>query len=162
VHPSLPHIVIRNRTSISSLYFEDEIINNKVGKLSDVFQKLSFSPTCKNVYNCFRIEEEYYKDNDSYIYSTLFVNWRLFCQTKNEQGRLPLFTALAQNLKWSDGLCKIWKNNGAAIEETDTVTGLEAFMLAAVGPYRSIETVFTLLRDHPAAINPYVIMTQCL
>jgi len=88
-----------------------------------------------------------------------FVNWRIYSKVRNEQGRLPLFIALEQNVTWFDGgLCKILKGYGASIEYTDTVTGLEAFMLAAVGTNSNLETVYKLLQDHPAAINPYVIM----
>jgi len=88
----------------------------------------------------------------------VFVNWRIYSQKKNELGRLPLFTASEQSIKWSDGLCNILAGYGAAIEEVDTVTGMEAFMLAGVGKASDMESVYKLLHDHPAAINPYVVI----
>jgi len=86
----------------------------------------------------------------------VFVNWQNYSQKRNKQGRLTLYTALEQEVTWSDGLGEILEGNGAAIEETDGITGVEAFMLAAVGSNSSLEIVFKLLEDHPAAINPYV------
>jgi len=88
----------------------------------------------------------------------IFVNWKVFSNIKNKQGRLPLFIALEEGVKWSDGLDMILKGNGGAIENVDAVTGFEAFMLSAVGTNSNLETVFNLLQDHPAAINPYVVM----
>jgi len=90
----------------------------------------------------------------------ILVNWRIYSQNKNSKGRLPLFTALEQQVKWSDGLCTILEGNGGAIEDTDIVTGLEAFMLATVGPNSYIETIFTLLQGHPAALNSYMSITK--
>jgi len=90
-------------------------------------------------------------------YGRTFVNWGIVSRTKNGQGRLPLFTACEKGLQWSQGLYEIVEGYGAAIEGRDESTGLEAFILAAVEPTScSLETVFSLLQDHPAAINPYV------
>jgi len=88
----------------------------------------------------------------------LYVNWNVCAKTKNvhQNGRLPLFTAVEENLALSEGLCDVLKGNPAAIENVDPVTGLEAFMLAAVGPKSRFESVYKLLEDHPAAIIPYV------
>jgi len=92
--------------------------------------------------------------------ANVFINWRIYSKNRNEQGRLPLYTALENNFKWSDGLDKIWESNRTAVEEVDVTTGLEAFMLAAVGSKSNIGTIFHLLQDHPAAINPYVTTIQ--
>jgi len=132
-------------------------INEKLGKLSNVFQKSSFSPVSQETSQLLGIgkKEVVFNHEDK-----IFVNWTLYSQKKNEQGRLLLFTASEQGVKWSDGMCNILNGYGAAIEEVDVVTGLEAFMLAAVGEESDMETIFKLLQDHPAAINPYVVMPQ--
>jgi len=103
------------------------------------------------------------KDNYFFKLETgddVFVNWKIYAQNKNHEGRLPLFAASEQNIKWSEGLLKILEGYGAAIEEADIVTGLEAFMLASIGKNSNMETVYKLLQDHPAAINPYVVVKQ--
>jgi len=92
--------------------------------------------------------------------SSLFISWSIYSKNRDKQDRLPLFIALEKNMKWSDGLDKIWESNRAAVEEADVTTGLEAFMLAAVGSNSNIGTIFHLLQDHPAVINPYVTMIQ--
>jgi len=91
-------------------------------------------------------------------YDDVIVNWKMYSNLKDEQGRLPLFIALEQGVQWWDGLNMILKGNGGAIEDIDVATGLEAFMLSAVGTNTNLETVFKLLQDHPAAINPYLMM----
>jgi len=100
-------------------------------------------------------EEVFLTDKD-----LIFVNWRVYSRTRNDEGRLPLFTASEQSVKWSNGVCAILKGYGAAIEDVDVVTGLEVFMLAAVGEESDLETVYNLLLDHPAAINPHVVIPQ--
>ena len=87
-----------------------------------------------------------------------YVNWDTCAKHKCKyNGRLPLFTAAAKDFNLShDGLGHILKGNGAAIEDVDPVTGVEAFMLSASGSNSKLEAVYTLLVDHPAAIMPYV------
>jgi len=86
----------------------------------------------------------------------IFVNWGVYSKLKNHQGRLPLFIALEQKITWYDGVAMILKGNGAAIENIDPKTGLDSFMLAAIGSNSSLEIIYRLLLDHPAAINPYM------
>jgi len=131
-------------------------INERVGTLSNVLNNTkSFSRISQKVYKLIAIGNAKYlcelRGNNN-----IFVNWRIYSKQKNEQGRFMLFKAAEGSLKWSDGLCKILEGNGAAIEDRDVITGLEAFMLAAVGTSSDTETVYRLLQDHPAAINPYV------
>jgi len=152
---SLPSIVIKNTNRINF----HAIINTKIGELRNVFDENSFCLISKDTYKMLGIgfEKEYNRLRDE---DDIFVNWRIYSQKRNEQGRLPLFTASEQNMKWSKGLSELLEGYGAAIEETDVITGLEAFMLAAIGTTSNFETVFKLLQDHPAAINPYIIVTQ--
>jgi len=96
----------------------------------------------------------------THLSCSIFVNWKVYAKTKQSDGRWALFTAIEKGLNWSDGLDKILDANGAAIEDQDVVTGLEAFMLAAVvssNPNRRyMESIYKLLRDYPPAIIPYV------
>lgn len=78
-------------------------------------------------------------------------NW---CQT----GRLPLAIVAEHGVPWSsprsnnggDGsLPKVLREDLAAIEETDSTTGLSMFMLAAVGARSDLEAVFRLLVEYP-------------
>jgi len=156
VHPSLPFIVIGDGLITQG---EDRIhINKKLGTLQHVFRKSSFLPTSETMYKCLGMandEKEFLGGRDA-----LFVNWKICSRMKNALGRLPLFTAAEQSIKWSDGLFNILEGYGAAIEESDTPTGLEAFMLAGIGENSDMETVYKLLENHPAAINPYIAVTQ--
>jgi len=87
----------------------------------------------------------------------LYVNWHVCAKRINKDNdRLPLFTAAEENVALSEGLGAILESNGAAIEGVDPVTGLEGFMLAAVGSNSRIESVYALLENHPATNNPYV------
>jgi len=159
VHSKLSCICIKNGHNRHN-HSGDEIINNKLGKLTNAFENLSLSPTSQKMCKLFLMEKYYLDMAVSQFTASLFINWRIYSKNRDEQGRLPLFTALEHNLELSDGLDKIWENNGAAVEEADITTGLEAFMLAAVGSNSYIGTIFHLLQDHPAALNPYVTTIQ--
>jgi len=152
VDSSLPYIIIQNSLKNDGY---DVTINDKLGKLYDVFNQRPFSLISPKTYKLLGMgSKKYYAEIQDY--DDVFVNWKIFSRNRNEHGRLLLFTALENSIKWSDSLCKIVEGYGAAIEETDTVTALEAFMLAAVGTNSNMETVYNLLQYHPAAINPYV------
>ena len=70
----------------------------------------------------------------------------------NEDDRLPLMTAAATSLKWMD-MEKIYNANKIAIDEMDdAVTGLSVPLLAAVGPYSDLESVYRLLKENPHAL----------
>jgi len=89
--------------------------------------------------------------------SRMYVNWNVCATIRNSiDGSLPLFTVAVMNLDLANGLGHCLQANGAAIEEVDPVTGLEAFMLAAVGRNSKLESVYTLLQAYPAAIIPHV------
>jgi len=149
VHESLCHIIIKNAAARRTK------INENLGTLYNVFHnKLSFSLISQKVYQLLGMDgSDHDEVNDGDV---IFINWKLYSQRKNKQGRLPLFTAAEQSVPWSDGVEQILKSYGPAIEFIDVVTGLEVFMLAAVGTNSNIETIFKLLQDHPAALNPYV------
>jgi len=97
------------------------------------------------------------KDNDklkNFNCIGLYINWGFVCSQKNTQGRFPVFTAIDQHFD-SNVLSHLLAGHGAAVHDVDPVTGLEAFMLAAVGPESSLESIYKLLEYHPAAIIPY-------
>jgi len=165
VHPSQSFVVITNQ--VYDRIEDDEednedysFINEKLGTLDDVFRKRSFSPTSQKVCRRLGMSTEDATTIELNMYDKVFVNWKIYSKKKNHESRLPLFTASEQNIKWSDGLFNILEGYGAAIEEADTVTGLEAFMLAGIGRNSDMEAVYMLLQDHPAAINPYVGITK--
>lgn len=106
----------------------------------------------------------------------LYFDWKTPCRTTNLQHnsdatatrnypstfqrphkrRLPLCIAASQSFRWSTRrriLQKILAANPAAIGVTDVVTGLEPFMLAAVGMESDWETVYRLLVAYPPAIG---------
>jgi len=98
--------------SLGSLY---EVIKNK-GFLTPIsfklFQLLGLAPVNKE-YNDKEHEEE-----------NFCINWGIQAKIKNEHnGRWPLYIALEQNLKWSDGSCEILEANGSVIEDSDRVIG---------------------------------------
>jgi len=131
-------------------------INDTLGTIYNVIHNAKcFSSLSHQLYKRLGMGSKNYVKSSFCDYDDIFVNWRTWPKTKNKDGRLLLFTALEQNIKWSNGLGTILEANGAAIEEVDLVTGLEAFMLAAVGKNSNMETVYKLLQDHPGAIIPY-------
>jgi len=147
VDPDLVSIVIQHTDSYVK-------INDTIGTVSNVFSsKKSFSLMSPNVYTILEKDNTNCNLRES---DDVFVNWKLYSHCTNEKGRLPLFTASEQGVKWSEGLGMIVNGNGGAIEDIDVITGLEAFMLAAIGNNSDMETVYKLLQDHPAAINPHV------
>jgi len=148
VNSCLPYIIVKN------IRCRGGRINRRLGTVHNVFNNnKSLCRISKRVSSLIGIG-----DNDVHTTydDSVFVNWKFYSKLKNESGQLPLFTASERSLKWSDGLCKILEANGGAIEDVDETTGLEAFMLAAVGIKSNMETVYRLLLDHPAALNPYV------
>jgi len=146
-----PYIIIKRPSSVKNL-----TINGKIGTLYQVLHNTtSVSAISQKLHKLLEMNT-IIKDLNLRRHDKIHVNWRQYAKMKNQQGRLLLFTALEQSINWSDGLSNILQGNGAAIENTDVITGLEAFMLAAVGSNSNMETVFRLLQDHPGAINPYV------
>jgi len=145
----------RGRYSANMYY---SIINEEMGTLCNVFQIQNFVPRSQEKNQRMGMGNEKVLFNDKDV--ILIRNWRVHARTKNDEDRLPLFIASQQNVKWSDGLGNILNGYGAAIEDVDVKTGLEAFMLAAAGKESDLETIYKLLLDHPAAINPYVILPQ--
>ena len=78
-------------------------------------------------------------------------NMERWSRRRSEDGRLPLFTLLATSLKWIH-IKGIFFANMLAIYETDALTGLKAFMLAAVGAHSDLESIYRLCRENPAAL----------
>jgi len=141
VDSALPFIVIKKDDDQYA-----RTINEQLGELQNVFESNSFlSPVSPNAFAV--VSNNEFHKNDKIA---MFANWNTYAKQKNEQGRLPLFTALSEGVTWYDGVGSILKGNGAAIETVDVVTALQAFMVA--GTSSSLETVFLLLQDHPAAI----------
>jgi len=94
-----------------------------------------------------------------------YYNWnqsarRIHGKSLNGGRRLPLFVAAAQDMRWTSSggsggggwLKQILMANRAAIEDTDLVTGLNPFMLAAAGMGSDFEAVYRLLVEHPIAL----------
>merc|ERR1712106_716584 len=76
------------------------------------------------------------------------VDIQRWARTRNEDSRLPLFSAAAKSLRRADMEC-IFDNNMPAVYEVDASTGLSLFMPAAIGPNSDIESVYNLLRENP-------------
>jgi len=124
------------------------------GILWEAFNSASvFSPVSIKIFGNLGLNTKKYHIFNADWRFRAFVNWGTYSNNKNEHGRWPLHVEAERNLKWSEGLCEILEANGRAIEERDEATNMEAFMLAANG---NLETIYSLLLDHPAVINPYV------
>ena len=63
---------------------------------------------------------------------------------------LPLAAAI-RSLDWVTVQC-IFIANMPAIQEQDSITGLPAFMLAAIGVSSNLESIYNLLRQYPPAM----------
>jgi len=94
-----------------------------------------------------------FQENKTKRILALYVNWD---QLANDTNRSPLFVAAEANIGMSQGLNSILQGDGAAIENTDPVTGMEAFMLAAIGSNSKLESIYVLLENHPGVIIPHV------
>jgi len=159
---NVPYLLIQNMND----YTELPTINESLGTLLHVLHNPSEN---KYVYRVRRssylmkFKEVFGLSNDLgdyYGVIGMYVNWNICANKKSENNdRLPLFIAIENNFPLfgvHGVLGHILKANAAAIEDVDPVTGLEAFMLAAVGPGSNLESVYKLLEDHPGAIVPYV------
>lgn len=139
-------------------YERDKNINKNLGSIYDVIQKVGFlSRIPSELFNVLIYSTIYCDHDDEPINnrsktSVGFVNWAVCGKIKDSRGRLPLAFAAESGLKWSEGLHDLYNSNKPAIEKTDVVTGLQPFMLAAIGLKSDLETVFMLLQEHPAAI----------
>jgi len=139
--------------TLSSIEILSKILDNCT--ITEALKKASFFP---NEFNNFE-RVIYIKPKRI----TVYYNWKLAARIKNKSGRLPLFSAIEKGMKWLDKkpscrehrgeLAMILGANLAAVEETDYITGLRPFMLAAVGPDSDFEAVYNLLLEYPAAIK---------
>lgn len=81
----------------------------------------------------------------------MYFDWKASARIEDRVGRFPLFTAAERSARWFT-MRKIFAANMPVIEATDPVTGLEPFMLAAVGKKSDLESIYGLLREYPAAV----------
>lgn len=86
----------------------------------------------------------------------VFVNWKICARMKDKRGRLPLFSAVEKGLRWFKEIDQILEAYMPALEERDVVTGLDPFMLAAVGLNSDVEAVYHLLLENPAACRDFL------
>lgn len=82
----------------------------------------------------------------------MYYDVEAWARTKDKYDCVPLCTAAAWSLKW-EVMRQIFVANMPAIYEVDWMTGLPLFMLAAVGPYSDVESVYNLLKQDPLAIG---------
>jgi len=130
-------------------------IENSPDSLEKAFKRASFSPI--------KLTDVLNGDFNMKHQNDIFNDWKIQTRERDNHRRLPLMQMAANNLNWSDGLQKIFEAYMPAIEETDTVTGLELFMLAAVGQDSNMEAVYNLLKLNPVAImprNPHIYLDQ--
>ena len=79
-------------------------------------------------------------------------NLATWASTHDAYGRLPLMTAAALSMQWTD-MERIFNSYKSAIlEEDNTVTGLTVSALAAVGSKSDLESVYQLCMQNPAAL----------
>jgi len=91
--------------------------------------------------------------HSSHLYDNdIHYNARKWAKTRDSVGRLPLCIAADRSLEWLD-VQSIFAVNMPAIEEKDILTGLQLFMLAAVGLDSKLESIYQLLRAFPSTIG---------
>jgi len=84
--------------------------------------------------------------------NSMYYDWKTWAKTHGVDGRSPAFTSVARSLKWIH-IKQIFTAHMPVIQEIDELTGLSLFMLAAAGPTSDIESVYHLLKEHPAVIK---------
>jgi len=94
-------------------------------------------------------DEDSYEDPEEYFE---YYEWNTWARTIGEDGRLPLFTAANESLKWYYTK-QIFAANMPAINKIDVLSGLPLFLLAAAGPTSDIESVYNLLKEFPGAFS---------
>jgi len=87
----------------------------------------------------------------SYSSKNMYFDMKKWATTRSVDCRLPLCIAAARSIRWTE-MRHIFAVNMPAIYEVDVLTGLPLFMLAAVGSTSDLESIYTLLKVHPAAI----------
>ena len=91
----------------------------------------------------------------------IFRNDGINCaRMRDDSGRLPIHSATANMLSWSNGLEDITEANFSALTIPDPVTNLYPFMLAAHGDAAlsvpaDLNSVYTLLRLNPELIRSH-------
>jgi len=133
---------------LDTITFSDTIFDTSNCTFEEVLNDLGFSK-----YNLRKIlnghdSDDPFSDNSEDIW---YYETRKYARKRDEDGRLPLFTAVAKSLKWVDTK-QIFAANMPALYEVDVVTELPLFLLAAVGPSSDIESVYHLLKEFPTAI----------
>jgi len=127
-------------------------------KLEAALRRADFD-TEKNLTNILNSDNKrvcYYARGECDCDDTIFYNtkiwWKVSAMTKDQNGRLPLCIGAIRSLKWFY-MRLIFAAHMPAIIEGDACTGLQLFMLAAVGPESDLDSIYGLLREHPAAIG---------
>jgi len=129
--------------SISATAFEGcGRLNNTPGKFEEMLAKGGYSYTDPN---SILYGYDYQDDRKNYY------NLQIWARTRDDDWRLPLSTAADRSLQWQS--CRqIFLMHKPAVYEVDVLTGLPAFMLAAVGPKSDIESIYNLLREYPCML----------
>jgi len=73
--------------------------------------------------------------------------------TRDRVGRLPLHSACDQTLQWKMGLESIVNAHMSALESFDPISGLPPFAHYAIGKTSELDSIYTLLRLHPACLD---------
>jgi len=81
-----------------------------------------------------------------------YYNFKLWAQTRDADGQLPLLSAARKSLKWYY-MKQIFMANMPVINEIDPLSGLPLFLIAAAGPSSNIESVYNLLHEFPGAMS---------
>jgi len=147
IHLSLSSLAVLRFASPRTI-----LINNNIGKLTDFVENMGFCPSPI----CF-LEYQNSSSKACQNYNPFDKAVTTYIRLRDDRGRWLLCTAAEKGMKWEDGLREILDAGMPAVEETDIITSLEPFMLAAAGPNNcNLEGIFRLLQEHPAAIIPYV------
>jgi len=145
-----------NLTTIKAPSFSTTTLdNNNIDGFKNMLVEAGFSRSCPN--DIFRGRPTRKNSWDALCSvnfphpSDMYHDIKTWARTRGVNSRLPLFTAAARSLKWSYTK-QIFTENMPAVYESDELTGLPLFMLAATGPTSDIESIYSLLKENPSAM----------
>ncbi len=134
------------RLTSSSNNSNETILLSAIKKSYDWKLHNNDKSNCENslFYDFCKFLEERRADNDSYNNSLEELVTFYQLGDTNERQRLPLHSAIEQNIHWNDGLQLLLNAYFDAIEEIDPLTNLVPFLLAAASKESNGENIFDL------------------
>lgn len=121
-------------------------------KVDDNHDPMTCAVCCNNIANIYSKNFGFNSSSRSTIDILLNVNSKAAMEPA-PNGRLPIFNAIAQGIKWYNGIESLVKAAPTTLAMKDKVEDMYAFQLAAVSELSDITTIYWLLLSNPNAVS---------